>query len=94
MFSSRDDYERVIKLLLAALHSSASAYDTTPLLTYDEDADGNPRVTFTDRQLTRSDRYRLDVTQRPDGRHAPAELELRLLPDDGWAPGYLDEEDP
>lgn len=105
MFNSRADYERVIKLLLHELASDATAaYDL------DRDADGNPRFSWTDRELAEADRYRLDVTERPggwgwptdgwstpDGRPPrdraapPAALELRLLRDDGWAPGYADD---
>jgi hypothetical protein len=91
MFSSRDDYERVIKLLLRDL-AVASRVGGDPL---DRDADDNPRISWTDDELAEADRYRLDVTQRPGGHHAP-ELELRLLVDDGWDPRYADdvEEDP
>lgn len=103
MFNSRADYERVIKLLLRELASDATAaYDL------DRDADGNPRFSWTDRELAEADRYRLDVTERPGGwGHPtggwpggrppanvpvpPAELELRLRVDDGWAPGYADD---
>lgn len=86
MFNSRIDYERVIKLLLHELASDATAaYDL------DRDADGNPRFSWTDRELAEADRYHLDVTTRPGGHRASAELELRLLRDDGWAPGYVDD---
>lgn len=89
MFTSRDDYERVIKLLLRDL-AVASRNGGDPL---DRDADDNPRISWTDDELAWADRYRLDVTQRPGsltrGDLRP-ELELRLLRDEGWAPGYLD----
>lgn len=88
MFSSRDDYARVVKLLLAAVHGATGGVGPN----YDEDADGNPRVYWTDHELAEADRYRLDVTTRPgtyDGRVPPL-LELRLLHDDAW---YPDEDD-
>lgn len=92
MFSSRVDLERVVKLLLHELSTA-----TGPHATYDleRDADGNPRVYWTDRELAAADRFMLDVTERPGTYDdaVPRELELRLLRDDAWEPDR-DEESP
>jgi hypothetical protein len=83
MFSSRDDYERVIKLLLATLFDG----DEPPVVQVDRD---HMEVAWTARELAEADRYRLDVTQRGYA-STSGELELRLLPDDSWDPRYADD---
>lgn len=90
MFSSRVDLERVVKLLLHELSTDATAaYDV------ERDADGNPRVYWTHRELAAADRFLLDVTIRPGTYDdaVPRELELRLRRDDAWEPDR-DEESP
>jgi hypothetical protein len=85
-FSSRADYDRVIKLLLATLLDP----DEPPLVTVDRD---DVTVAWTARELAAADAYRLDVTVY----HGPlghSELELRLVVDTGWEPNDYDAEEP
>jgi hypothetical protein len=88
VFSSRADYDRVVKLLLRDL-AAVSVPAGDPV---ERDADGNPRWYWSARELAAADRYVLDVTVRP-GPLGPAELELRLVVDDGWEPYRDPEED-
>lgn len=97
MFQSCDDYERVVKLLLAAYDALCDYVDPNerPVNVTWDDA-GVMSVTWTADGLAHADRYRLDVTQRPGGGYPggpPPELELRLLVDDGWDPRYADDVD-
>jgi hypothetical protein len=88
VLSSRADHARLVKLLLRDLAATAApAGDPV-----DRDADGNPRWSWTARELAAADRYVLDVTVR-NGPLGPAELELRLVVDDGWEPHDDDEDD-
>lgn len=102
MFNSRTDYERVIKLLLVRLCDGTGVElvgdDGDPRVHWTDrelaEAD-RYRLDVTERPGGWG--WPTDGWSTPDGRPPrdraapPAALELRLLRDDGWAPGYADD---
>jgi hypothetical protein len=70
VFRSRNDYERVIKLLLDALDSLADYADPNEVAAVAPSLDRageHARVTWIAEELERADRFTLHVTERPGG---------------------------